>query len=156
MKFLARFRNLDKWLGIICLFLIILSVLTHVIFRLLNHPLVGAEELESYLFVFMVYISIGYVTREHSHIRFDTILLLLPPRARMILERILNGACAVIFGIATYSSIVQTATNTVNKTAVLGIPYTAFFLPTSVGFLLMTVEYAIYTVRPAADNNEPT
>ncbi len=150
MKLLARLIDLDKVLSVVCLFLMILSILVHVLFRLMGQPIIGAQELESYLFVFMVYISIGYVTREHGHIRFDTILSSLPHRAQAIVQRLIDGACAVVFGITTYSAIVTVLRNTANKTPTLGIPFTIFILPVILGFLIMTIEYLAYAVGPSS------
>jgi len=151
MKFLARIVELDKVIGIICLYLTILSVLVHVFLRLISHPIIGAQELESYLFVFMVYISVGYVTREDGHIRFDTLLLSFPPRVQSVVRRILNGSCAMVFGITTYSAIVTMLTNAANKTPNLGIPFIVYILPMIVGFFLMTIEYSIYALSPHVD-----
>ena len=151
MNFLARILALDKVVGIICLYLTILSVLVHVFFRLTSHPIIGAQELEGYLFVFMVYISVGYVTREDGHIRFDTLMLSFPPRVQSIFRRVLNGGCAMVFGVTTYSAIVTMLTNTANKTPNLGIPFTVYILPMIVGFLVMTIEYSIFALSPNAD-----
>ncbi|MCL1817329.1 MAG: TRAP transporter small permease subunit [Spirochaetaceae bacterium] len=136
--------------GITCslLFAIISLVLLHVFMRVIGKPLFRAEEIERLLFVSMVFLSLGFVTRTEGHIRFDSVLLFFPHRAQTIIQRFINGICALFFGLTTYSAVITLVSNSEAKTASLGIPFLVFALPAALGILLMTIEYLIKTVHP--------
>ncbi|MGC8811871.1 MAG: hypothetical protein ACP5Q3_16655, partial [bacterium] len=59
---------------------------------------------------------------------------------------LINLAALVIFGIITLSVLTTTAHNFYDTTPTLEIPIIIFFLPTIIGFLLTTIQYAIILV----------
>ena len=143
--------------GITCslLFAIIFLVLLHVFMRVMGRPLFRAEEIERYLFISMVFLSLGFVTRNDSHIRFDSVLLSFPFGAQSVIQRFIDGICALFFGLTTYSAIITILTNMETKSASLGIPFPIFAIPAALGFLLMTIEFLVKAVKPRGFQKDP-
>ncbi|WP_158084399.1 TRAP transporter small permease [Marispirochaeta aestuarii] len=135
------FPRIDRIISYILLFSITFLVLIHVFCRLISRPLYGAEEMERYLFVSMVFLSLSYVAQSDSHIRFDSLISLLNPKLRRVVDTIIYFLCVIVFAITTVSGVATIIGNAHTRTASLGIPFIVLSLPAVIGIFLMTVSY---------------
>ena len=97
--------NLELILGGTCLALMAIFTFLNIVLRLLfKNTLPWLQEITRYLFVWMVFISIGAVVREKGHIRITFIQTKFKGKALHILE-IIVYVISIIFGciIAYYS-----------------------------------------------------
>ncbi|MGI6030143.1 MAG: TRAP transporter small permease [Eubacteriales bacterium] len=140
MKALRKIMSIDKYLGVLALFVMVTLVLIHVFCRLIGSPLVWAEEVERYLLICMVYLSIGFTARHGGHISFDSVLNNMPPKLNKVVNIIINLLCIAVFAIITYSSVITMMNNLNNKTPVVGIPFVVFMMPLTIGFALSCIE----------------
>ena len=133
---------------------ITLMVLLHISSRFIGSPIYGAEEIERYLFISMVFLSLALITRSDAHIRFDSVITKFPAGIKNIVQRIINGTCTLFFGLAFYSAINTMMRNFWNKTASISMPFVVFAMPAAVGFLLVTIEYFLKTVGPSSPGKD--
>ncbi|MBP8674921.1 MAG: TRAP transporter small permease [Acetomicrobium sp.] len=147
MGFLRLIRNLDKYLGSLILYFMVIIVVVQVVLRsLFSIPLIGAIELAQYSLIAITFVSASYATRDGEHIRMTEMQKMLPKKMQFIIEFSTRLSGALCFAIVSYSAIVSTLKNFWNITP-LGMPVPVFFLPTIVGFVLLSLEYFIETVQ---------
>jgi TRAP-type C4-dicarboxylate transport system permease small subunit len=150
LRFFRFLRNLDKYLGSAVLCLMVIVVVVQVVLRsLFAIPLIGAIEWAQYFLIVVVFIAAPYATRDGEHIRMAELQKKLPPKMQFAIELVTRLAGAVCFGIVSYSAAVSTIRNFRNVTP-LGMPIPVFFLPTIVGFALLSLEYCIEIVQMIA------
>ncbi len=139
--------TVDRYLGVIFLFnLIILVLLDTVLRAFAMTPFMGTMELVRCFLIWSVFISLRYVTKDDAHIRMSELLALSPPMIQRLMKVLINMAALIIFGIITLSVLTTTVHNFYDTTPTLEIPIVIFFFPTIVGFLLTTIQYAIILV----------
>ena len=144
MKIWNIVRHIDKYLGTVILFLLVLLVITQVTMRtVFSVPLIGPEELARYFLICIVFFSMSYTARSGGHIRMDELQSFFPKKVRKFLQILIAITGIAIFGLFAAASIITTTKNQGNVTPTLAIPFTIFFLPTMVGFTLLTVEYTL-------------
>ncbi|NMB16283.1 MAG: TRAP transporter small permease [Firmicutes bacterium] len=150
MGFFRFIRNLDKYLGSAILFLMDIVVVVQVVLRsFFDIPLIGAIEWAQYFLIVVVFISASYATRDGEHIRMAELQKMLPEKVQFVIEFGTRLAGALCFAIVSYSAVISTIKNFRNVTP-LGMPIPVFFLPTIVGFALLSLEYFIETVQMIA------
>ena len=141
-------RDLDRNIGLAAFFVMTALLFFQVALRfLVGQSVIGLDELERYLFIALVYLSIAYTERTSGHICFDSFQNALPTHVRRIAKALTTICSLLLFGIALFSAIISMTKNLANKTPILGIPFFVFFLPITVGFLLMTLGYMIKLVK---------
>jgi TRAP-type C4-dicarboxylate transport system permease small subunit len=139
--------TVDRYLGVIFLFnLIILVLLDTVLRAFAMTPFMGTMELVRCFLIWSVFISLRLVTKENAHIRMGELMSLSPPIVQKFLNFLINLTALIIFGIITFSVLTTTAHNFYDTTPTLEIPMVIFFFPTIIGFLLTTIQYAIILV----------
>ena len=136
------------------LFAMTFMVLLHIFTRFIGRPLIGAEEIERYLFISVVFLSLGLITRTEAHIRFDSVLAKFPTKIHNIIQRIINGTCTLFYGLASYSAITTILRNLETRTSSISMPFVVFALPAAIGFILITIEFFIKTVTPSIPNKD--
>lgn len=150
MGFFRFIRNLDKYLGSTVLCLMVIVVVVQVVLRsFFDIPLIGAIEWAQYFLIVVVFISASYATRDGEHIRMAELQKMLPEKVQFVIEFGTRLAGALCFAIVSYSAVISTIKNFRNVTP-LGMPIPVFFLPTIVGFALLSLEYFIETVQMIA------
>lgn len=143
-RVLILFKDLDRNLSVLTLFALILLVLAQIIARVVfSAPLVGTEELVKYFLICIVFFAGAYTARTSGHIRMEELISFFPTRLRVLIKMTSQLLTIGIMCVGTYSSFLTTARNLTNRTATLSIPFWIFFLPNNVGFLLMTIQYAV-------------
>jgi TRAP-type C4-dicarboxylate transport system permease small subunit len=150
LGFFRFIRNLDKYLGSTVLCLMVIVVVVQVVLRsFFDIPLIGAIEWAQYFLIVVVFISASYATRDGEHIRMAELQKMLPEKVQFVIEFGTRLAGALCFAIVSYSAVISTIKNFRNVTP-LGMPIPVFFLPTIVGFALLSLEYFIETVQMIA------
>ena len=74
-------------------------------------------------------------------IRFDSLISLLNPKLRRVVDAIIYFLCVIVFAITTVSGVATIIGNAHTRTASLGIPFIVLSLPAVIGIFLMTVSY---------------
>ena len=152
MKAKQILSNLDRVFGILFLYLLILLVVMDVSIRALSlQPFIGTIEVVRCCLVWSVFISLRYTTREGGHIRMDDILSRFPRKVQTVFELVWYVAAVGVFGVVSVSSVIATIRNRYGATESLAIPFWIFFLPTIIGFILVTLQYVAILVRRIKD-----
>lgn len=147
MGFLRLIRNLDKYLGSLILYFMVIIVVAQVVLRsLFSIPLIGAIELAQYSLIAITFISASYATRDGEHICMAEIQRMLPKKAQFMIDLFVHLGGMICFVLVSYSAVLSTIKNFWNITP-LGMPIPLFFLPTILGFIFLSLEYFIETVQ---------
>jgi TRAP-type C4-dicarboxylate transport system permease small subunit len=148
MRFWRAITTADRFVGGIFLFSLILLVILDTVLRAFSlTPFMGTMELVRCFLIWSVFIAVRYITAEGAHIRMGEIVAFFPKGAQRALSLITHATAVAVFGLITVSSISTTVSNARDTTPTLEIPFVLFFLPTIIGFLLATVQYAILLNR---------
>lgn len=141
MKLKQILSNLDMYFGILFLYSLIALIVIDVSIKALSlQPFIGTIEVVRCCLIWSVFISLRYTTKEGGHIRMDDILSRFPRKVRAVFELIWHVAAVGVFGVISVSAVIATIRNRYGATESLGIPFWIFFLPTIVGFVLVTLQ----------------
>ncbi len=78
-------KRVLEWISAAVLLLMFIMVITTVVFRnFLGLPSSWSQELSQYMFVIIVFTGSAAVMKDEKHIRIDTIMFQLPPKAQRI------------------------------------------------------------------------
>jgi TRAP-type C4-dicarboxylate transport system permease small subunit len=136
--------TVDRYLGVVFLFSLVLLVILDTVLRTLYlTPFMGTMELVRCFLIWSVFIALRYATSEDAHIRMGEVMGLFPKPFQTAVKVLCHFAAVAAFGLITASTIVTTINNARDTTPTLEIPLVLFFLPTVVGFLLVTIQYGI-------------
>lgn len=110
-------RDLDRNIGLAAFFVMTALLFFQVALRfLVGQSVIGLDELERYLFIALVYLSIAYTERTSGHICFDSFQNALPTHVRRIAKALTTICSLLLFGIALFSAIISMTKNLANKT----------------------------------------
>ncbi|MCD7992153.1 MAG: TRAP transporter small permease [Clostridia bacterium] len=142
--------KLEVFIGAVFLALMVVFTTLQIVGRyLFSTPFPWTEEMTRYMFVWMVFISIGYAVKTGEHIRITFVRSLLRPSLRLYLDIVCNILCfgfSVICMIEGYKllSIIRQG----GQTAVsLPIPMWLLYLVMPLGFLLVCLRLVQCTVK---------
>ncbi len=142
MKILQKIRNSDRILSTLILFSILIIMIVQIVLRsIFNILFVGVEELSRYLFISVVFMGLPYYYRIDGHIKLEGIQKYLPQKIRMIIDIIIQILSFFVFAIIAFSALYTTLTNYNSATPTISIPFWLFFLPTILGFTLLSIEH---------------
>lgn len=148
MKILGKIRASDKYISAAILAAIMLITIVQIILRaVFNIPLIGVEELSRYLFISFIFLGLSYYNRIDGHIKLEGLQKNFPLKVKRIIGIVIHVSSVIIFGIITYSAVYTCLTNYESATPTLSIPFWLFFLPTIVGFGLLTFEEIIVLIK---------
>ncbi len=134
----------DRYLGVVFLFSLVLLVILDTVLRTLYlSPFMGTMELVRCFLIWSVFIALRYATSEDAHIRMGELMALFPKPFQTTVKILCHSSAVAAFGLITASTLVTTINNARDTTPTLEIPLVLFFLPTVVGFLLVTIQYGI-------------
>lgn len=137
-------RQFDKYLSTVILCCMVILVVVQVTMRtVFNVPLIGPEELARYFLICIVFLAMPYTARSGGHIRMTELQSFFPKKIRTVLHYLITLCAIAVFGSFAAAAMITTLKNQGNVTPTLAIPFTLFFLPTMLGFSLLTVEYLI-------------
>jgi len=138
------FRNIDRDVSALIfaalMILVIIQVTMRVVFLA---PVVGAEELVRYFLICIIFLGAPYAARNGGHIRMEEFQNMMPAPVRSAVRFLSHLRAILVFAIVSFSALLTLVNNMNNKTATLSMPFWLFILPTLVGFVLLTVEYAL-------------
>ncbi len=131
----------DKYISTAILFVIMLITIIQIVLRtIFNIPFVGVEELSRYLFISFVFLGLSYYNRIDGHIKLEGLQKNFPLKIKRIIGILIHVSSVIVFGIITFSAIYTSFTNYQSTTQTIAIPFWLFFLPTIIGFGLLTAE----------------
>ena len=143
---------MDMYFGIIFLYLLILLVVMDVSIRALSlQPFIGTIEVVRCCLIWSVFISLRYTTKAGGHIRMDDLLARFPRKVQSVFGLVWHLSAVGVFGIVSVSSVLATIRNPYGATEALGIPFWIFFLPTIIGFSLVTLQYIVILIHYIKD-----
>lgn len=156
MKKLLQWVDLKLEVFIGALFLALMVVFTSLQIAgryLFEKPLPWTEEMTRYMFVWMVFISIGYAVKTGEHIRITFVRSMLKPKGRLILDIICNILCFGFSVICTAEGYKLLSTiRQGGQTAVsLPIPMWLLYLVMPLGFLLVCIRLIQSTFKTVGD-----
>lgn len=132
--------NIDKHLSTWILFSIMFITLLQIVVRaVFDFPFIGVEELSRYLFISFVFLGLSYYCRIDGHIKLAGIHSFLPVKFQKLLKVLIQVSGVLVFSIIAYSALQTTYTNYSSSTPTIGIPFWLFFMPTILGFLLLSI-----------------
>jgi TRAP-type C4-dicarboxylate transport system permease small subunit len=143
-KFLCFFDTFVPMLGVgvmgIALFIQI--IMRYVV----GIPLTWTDELARYSYVWVCFAGLSYCCRNHTNIRMEAVIKILPPRFRKILLIILN-----IISIAVFSYLLPFAATFAKsqfnaRTPALAIPKGFISISVPIGFGLLIINLLVQTI----------
>ena len=144
--------KLEVFIGAVFLALMVVFTTLQIVGRyLFSTPFPWTEEMTRYMFVWMVFISIGYAVKTGEHIRITFVRSLLRPGLRLYLDILCNIVCFGFSVICMFEgskllSIIRQG----GQTAVsLPIPMWLLYLVMPLGFLLVCLRLVQCTVKIA-------
>jgi TRAP-type C4-dicarboxylate transport system permease small subunit len=135
---------------ILCL-IIILTIIQIFLRAVLNIPFTGVEELSRYLFISVIFLGLPYSFRLDGHIKLEGIQKYFPSGIRHTIELLIHVSGILVFSVISFSAIYTVSSNYDSETPTIGIPFWLFFMPTMMGFLLLTFEHIqtlVYSFKP--------
>ena len=149
-KLLRILSNLDIWVaGIIMLALLILTFVNVLMRYVARSPITWADELQLFMFLWIVYLAAGAGFRNGSHVVIEILVDSLPAKAKRffeILAFILSMIIVIYLMIqsnASYMQLIHT-----NKIAtLLRVSFKWVYLCIPIGNVLMVVSLVIYYYR---------
>jgi TRAP-type C4-dicarboxylate transport system permease small subunit len=142
----VSFKWIDKHFEEVCLAIllfamVILSGLQVFMRYVTNTSLAWSEELTRYGFVWSGFLCLGYCIRRRSDLRIDVFLSILPNKAKIIFEIILDAVSVTVFCAFAYTSviIIQKTIDLKQVSAALNIPMQYIYMAPFVGFSVSIV-----------------
>ena len=124
------------FIGVICLFSLLVIMLANAAGRyLLSKPILWADELNNFLFVWFSFLALSYAMGDDRHMRVTAITNILPRKAKYIVNQLMNLITLFMFG-AFVSPTIRLLKN-VTYSNIMRIPlkYIYFILPLSFAFM---------------------
>ena len=119
-------QPLSKWMfaiSVLAVGLMSLPIVVDVLARMLFAKSVsGVVELEEFLMVVIVFLSLGYTQKTEGHIIIDLLTCKLPHRAARCLQTFSMASCSVFFGVMAWRTILTAMNKTTEYSTMLGIP----------------------------------
>lgn len=132
----------EDMLSITIIILLCIVVFLQVFFRyVVNKPLAWSEELARFLSIYLVYIASSVVLRDDSHMSMDYFVLLLPYKARIILDiigKVIISSFLVLAIIKSFTIIKITFTQ---LSPSLNIPMGVIYAALPISFTLMLIDF---------------
>jgi TRAP-type C4-dicarboxylate transport system permease small subunit len=133
--------------------LMMVITVVDVIGRAFNHPIIGSIEFTETILAMTVFLGMGYVTIDRSHITVDFVVVSLPKKTRAALL-VVTGLIGVVFiGFATWRMILQTYDRHIENlvTTLWKIPMWPITFVMALGLTLMMVLLVLHWVQDAGD-----
>lgn len=148
MKLLAAVRRALLWMNLAVLAALIVTPLLQITMRgVFNVPMSGAEELARYFLICLIFLAGSYVTEQGGQIRMEELQALIAPRARWVLQLLIEASGVVFFGILFVACLITISRNLNNQTPIIEMPFWLFFAPLAAGSLLLVVETLVMFVH---------
>ena len=137
-----------RWASLVLLAALIVTPLAQITMRgVFNLPLAGAEELAKYFLICLTFVAASYVSAEGGQIRMEEFQVLLPTRARWILQLVIETGAAAFCAVLFVAAVITVSRNLNSVTPVLEIPFWLFFAPLVLGAFLLLIEALVLLVH---------
>ena len=139
--------NMETALGAAAFVVMFLAITSQVFFRyVLNDPLIWPFELSVFCYIYIIYIGSVMAARRQSHVSFDMVYNLMPPRARLMVGVLTNVFVSVIFFALIPSSIGYISMVGSVESAALGIPWGVVLASFPLGMGAMAIALALRAI----------
>jgi TRAP-type C4-dicarboxylate transport system permease small subunit len=137
-------RKAVRGASLLLLAALVITPLAQITMRgVFNLPMAGAEELAKYFLICLTFVAASYVSAEGGQIRMEEFQALLRPRARWLLQLVIETCAAGFFAVLFGASMVTVSRNMNSVTPVIEMPFWLFFAPLVAGSFLLLVEALI-------------
>jgi C4-dicarboxylate transporter DctQ subunit len=147
-------RNGERYLMLVFYSTIVFVIVTEVLRRfVLSYSSLWGEEIARYMFVYLGWVGASYAVRERTHIRFDTVLSLLPKKWHGYIYIFGDLVTLVFAGFALYWSLHSIASiiRFDAATPALRVSKAWFEMAVPMGFFMMVVRLIQSIRRDIAD-----
>jgi TRAP-type C4-dicarboxylate transport system permease small subunit len=90
---------------------------------------------------------LSYSFRLDGHIKLEGVQKYFPPKLGRIVELSKHIAGILVFSSISFSAVYTVSTNFESKTPTISLPFWLFFLPTVIGFVLLTAAHVKALIR---------
>jgi TRAP-type C4-dicarboxylate transport system permease small subunit len=135
-------KNLEEAVMAVLLFIMVLSSGAQVFMRyVVRSSLSWSEELTRYLFVWTGFMAIGYCYRRWSSLKIDALVSILPKKARMALDILVNISTIVLFVFVLIASrrIMLSRATQMQVSPAMQIPMSWLYAAPVVGFAIAII-----------------
>jgi TRAP-type C4-dicarboxylate transport system permease small subunit len=146
MAVLNKIRFILQIVTSLILLLLVVTPVTQIILRLLSAPFIGAEEMTRYLLIALIFLGSPLAVWVGGHITMDQFQRFFPKRFNVWLRIIIAASSVLVFCFLTVSGISLISKMYANTSPALVVPFWVVMSPVAVGFLLLTIEYAVEMV----------
>jgi len=147
-------RNGERYLMLVFYSTIVFVIVTEVVRRFaLSYSSLWGEEIARYMFVYLGWVGASYAVRERTHIRFDTVLSLLPKKWHGYIYIFGDLVTLIFAGFALYWSLHSIASiiRFDAATPALRVSKAWFEMAVPLGFCMMVVRLMQSIRRDIAD-----
>jgi TRAP-type C4-dicarboxylate transport system permease small subunit len=147
-------RNGERYLMLVFYCTIVFVIVNEVVRRfVLSYSSLWGEEIARYMFVYLGWVGASYAVRERTHIRFDTVLGLLPKKWHGYIFIFGDLVTLVFAGFALYWSLhsIGSIIRFDAATPALRVSKAWFEMAVPLGFCMMTVRLLQSIRRDVAD-----
>jgi TRAP-type C4-dicarboxylate transport system, small permease component len=149
-KFLPALLNIDVMVAGICFLLLVALTFLGVVFRYaFNDPILWQEEVQVWLFLWIVFFGGSAAFRARSHVAIELVVETLPAKTQRVVELLVNSLVIVVLGfLVKYSCIlIRQFANTGKSTSVAMIPNALISAAVPIGCALMILNLVLTTVQ---------
>ena len=147
MAILNKIRFILQIVTSLILLLLVVTPVTQIILRFLSAPFIGAEEMTRYLLIALIFLGSPLAVWIGGHITMDQFQQFFPKRCNAWLRIIIAASSILVFGYLTVSGTSLIMKMYANTSPALVVPFWVVMTPVVVGFLLLTIEYAVEMVN---------
>ncbi len=143
-------RSLDAAITVAILILLVGMIIVQIIARaVFSMPFIGTAELSRYFLLCVVFLSLPLVARSGGHIRMEEIQSAFPQKVRRAIRLASWLLGLIAFGTVAVSATIGAVVNIGRVTPSLEMPFLLFYLPTVLGFTLVSIEYIAMLLQVA-------
>lgn len=119
-----------------------------------NSPITGVFDITHFAVLVMAFLGLAYCGFENGHVAIDIFYKRLKPRAARMLNRFINLAGSVLFGLIAWRTMVQSVdVKEFNEASqLILIPFYPFYYVLALGAALFAAVMIVRIFRPAAEN----
>ncbi|MDP2931641.1 MAG: TRAP transporter small permease [Chloroflexota bacterium] len=149
-RFFERFDFVLYVISGLLIVMLMFLVLFDVLFRTINHPLIGVIEVVGVGLIYLTFLGAAWVLKKGGHVSMDLVLNYASPGAKNVINLIIYAVCAILWLVMTwYSSrtLIDAIQNNFVWPGLLQIPK-AYILPAvPIGSFLLFVESIKKTIH---------
>lgn len=127
--------------------LVLLPSLQVVLRDFFNAPLIGLEEATRWALIILVFLAAPLLLSTNEQIRLSEFIDYLPPRVRLVLERVILLISGLSVAVIAYAGVLSVMRNMSTRTSTLDIPFWLFAAPMLIGFALAALGYIWFALR---------